>query len=172
MKLNQFKELLDVISEAQKDAKRGPEEADLSVFVSGDSMRVVASYMGVKASTALVKAGFSLSINGDKAYIYEPSEDLPQEAIDLTEKYKDLYQKAIEIAATSDKKFHEAFAKRDSFSNPEHKDLYHSMEVEPAAREACAQSELVAELFGVSDERVNEDIAKVHSKSQEDGGPF
>lgn len=35
------------------------------------------------------------------------------------------------------------------------------MEVIPAAQCACAQQELIAHLFGVSDERIHEDLARV-----------
>ncbi len=83
-------------------------------------------------------------------------------------KNEKLYKQAIEIAADSDERFRKVFAVNGNIEDQERKELHRRLEVQPAAAAACAQSELVATLFGVSDERVNEDISEVlkHRQSQ------
>lgn len=75
-------------------------------------------------------------------------------------KNEKLYREAIEIAAEAEERFLEANEANRSFENdPVLKDMHHQLEVKPAAIEACAQQSLIAELFGVSEEKVHEDLA-------------
>ncbi|MCB6760094.1 hypothetical protein LI088_04310 [Adlercreutzia equolifaciens] len=72
-----------------------------------------------------------------------------------------LYRQAIEIASYAEERFLEAREANQSFNdNPELKEKHRQMEVQPAAAEACAQQSLIAELFGVSEEKVHEDLAR------------
>lgn len=75
-------------------------------------------------------------------------------------KNEKLYREAIEIAAEAEERFLEANEANRSFENdPVLKDMHHQLEVKPDAIEACAQQSLIAELFGVSEEKVHEDLA-------------
>ena len=56
-----------------------------------------------------------------------------------------LYRQAIEIASYAEERFLEAHEKNRAVS--------------PAAAEACAQQSLIAELFGVSEKKVHQDLA-------------
>lgn len=77
-------------------------------------------------------------------------------------KNEKLYRKAIEIAVDAEERFLAAREANQSFRNdPELKEKHRRMEVQPAASVACAQQELIAKLFGVSDEKVNEDLARI-----------
>ena len=77
-------------------------------------------------------------------------------------KNEKLYREAIEIAVDAEERFLEANEVNRSFENdPVLKDMHHQFEVKPAAIEACAQQSLIAELFGVSEEKVHEDLARV-----------
>lgn len=72
------------------------------------------------------------------------------------------YIRAIAIAANAEERFQEARAANQSFrDDPELKEKHRQMEVQPAAAEACAQQSLIAELFGVSEDRVHEDITQL-----------
>ena len=62
-----------------------------------------------------------------------------------------LYRQAIEIASYAEERFLEAHEKNRAVS-PE-------TFVQPAAAEACAQQSLIAELFGVSEKKVHQDLA-------------
>lgn len=70
-----------------------------------------------------------------------------------------LYRQAIEIASYAEERFLEAREKNRAVS-PELRERHSEMFVQPAAAEACAQQSLIAELFGVSEEKVNEDLAR------------
>lgn len=73
-----------------------------------------------------------------------------------------LYRKAIEIAVSAEERFLAAREANQLLNDrPELKEKHRQMEVQPAASVACAQQELIAELFGVSDEKVNEDLARI-----------
>lgn len=77
-------------------------------------------------------------------------------------KNEQLYRKAIEIATAAEERFLEAREANQSFKDdPELKEKHRQMEVQPAAAEACAQQSLIAELFDVSEEKVNEDLARI-----------
>lgn len=71
-----------------------------------------------------------------------------------------LYKQAIEIASNTEGRFLEAYEKNRAVS-PELRERHHEMFVQPAAAETCAQQSLIAELFGVSEERVHEDITRL-----------
>lgn len=74
-------------------------------------------------------------------------------------KNEKLYREAIKLAAPAEERFLAAIEANKSFSDDRAlREKHHRMEVQPAAREVCAQQELIAALFGVSDERVHEDI--------------
>lgn len=78
-------------------------------------------------------------------------------------KNEQLYREAIAIAAEKDAAFLEKFEANQQFNySQELKEMHHRIEVVPAASAACAQSELIARLFGVSEEKVSEDIAAYH----------
>lgn len=77
-------------------------------------------------------------------------------------KNEELYRKAIEIAVDAEGRFLAAVRAYKSFEGDiSLQEKHHQMEVQPAAREVCAQQELIAELFGVSEEKVHEDITKL-----------
>lgn len=76
-------------------------------------------------------------------------------------KNQKLYQKAIEYAVDAEVKFHKARIQNARFEDRSLKDKHQSMELIPAANAACAQQELIAYLFDVSDEKVNEDVNKI-----------
>lgn len=76
-----------------------------------------------------------------------------------------LYRKAIEIAAYQEEIFRKAHADNGSIKE-ELRQMHHSMFVEPAAHGACAQQDLIAQLFGVSDEKIHEDISKIIEKEE------
>ncbi len=75
-----------------------------------------------------------------------------------TMKNEKLYREAIEIASRAEERFLEAHEKNRAVS-PELRERHREMFVQPAAAEACAQQSLIAELFGVSEEKVHEDLA-------------
>ena len=70
-----------------------------------------------------------------------------------------LYRQAIEIASYAEERFLEAHEKNRAVS-PELRERHRETFVQPAASEACAQQSLIAELFGVSEEKVHEDLAR------------
>ncbi len=74
-------------------------------------------------------------------------------------KNEKLYRQAIEIASYAEERFLEA-REANQRTAPDLKEKYREMFVQPAAAEACAQQSLIAELFGVSEEKVNEDLAR------------
>lgn len=74
-------------------------------------------------------------------------------------KNEQLYRKAIEIATAAEERFLEAREANQRIA-PGLKEKHREMFVQPAAAEACAQQSLIAELFGVSEEKVNEDLAR------------
>ena len=70
-----------------------------------------------------------------------------------------LYREAIKFAADAEERFLSAVEANKSFKDDRAlQEKHQQMEVIPAAQCACAQQELIAHLFGVSDERVHEDI--------------
>lgn len=70
-----------------------------------------------------------------------------------------LYREAIKFAADAEERFLSAVEANKSFKDDRAlQEKHQQMEVTPAAQCACAQQELIAHLFGVSDERVHEDI--------------
>lgn len=75
-------------------------------------------------------------------------------------KNEKLYRRAIEIASRAEERFLEAHEKNRTVS-PELRERHREMFVQPAAAEACAQQSLIAELFGASEEKVHEDLARV-----------
>lgn len=75
-------------------------------------------------------------------------------------KNEKLYREAIKIASYAEERFLEAREKNRAVS-PELRERHSETFVQPAAAEACAQQSLIAELFGVSEEKVNEDLARV-----------
>lgn len=74
-------------------------------------------------------------------------------------KNEKLYREAIEIASIAEERFLEAHEVNRTVS-PELRESHLEMFVQPAAAEACAQQYLIAELFGVSEEKVHEDLAR------------
>lgn len=77
-------------------------------------------------------------------------------------KNEKLYHEAIEIAVDAEERFLSAIEANKSFSDDRAlQEKHRQMEVHPAAREACAQQELIAKLFGVSEEKIHEDITKL-----------
>lgn len=81
-------------------------------------------------------------------------------------KNEQLYRKAIETAAYQEEIFRKARADNGSIKE-ELRQMHRRMFVEPAAHGACAQQDLIAQLFGVSEEKVHEDISKVIEKRKE-----
>ncbi len=73
-----------------------------------------------------------------------------------------LYRKAIEIASDAERRFLEAHEKNRGVA-PDIRERHRETFVQPAAVEACAQQSLIAELFGVSEEKVHEDITRLLS---------
>lgn len=74
-------------------------------------------------------------------------------------KNEQLYRKAIAFAVDAEEQFLAALEANKTFTdNRALQEKHRAMEVQPAAMKACAQQELIAHLFGVSDERVHEDI--------------
>ncbi len=71
-----------------------------------------------------------------------------------------LYRKAVEIATAAEERFLEA-VEANRRAAPDLMERHRELFVQPAAAEACAQQSLIAELFGVSEEKVNEDLARV-----------
>ena len=71
-----------------------------------------------------------------------------------------LYRKAIEIASDAERRFLEAHEKNRGVA-PDIRERHRETFVQPAAVEACAQQSLIAELFGVSEEKVHEDITRL-----------
>ena len=71
-----------------------------------------------------------------------------------------LYRKAIEIASDAERRFLEAHEKNRGVA-PDIRERHRETFVQPAATEACAQQPLIAELFGVSEEKVHEDITRL-----------
>ncbi|WP_418389772.1 hypothetical protein [Adlercreutzia sp.] len=77
-------------------------------------------------------------------------------------KNEKLYREAIRIAVDDEIRFLCALKANESFKgNRVLKEKHHQLEVGPAASVACAQQELIAELFGVSEEKVHEDITNL-----------
>lgn len=75
-------------------------------------------------------------------------------------KNEQLYRKAIEIATAAEERFLEA-REANQRIDPDLKEKHREIFVQPAAAEACAQQSLIAELFGVSEEKVHEDITQL-----------
>ena len=75
-------------------------------------------------------------------------------------KNEKLYREAIEIAVDAEERFLEANEVNKSFNDLVLQDKHYHIKVVPAASIACAQQELIAELFGVSEEKVHEDLAR------------
>lgn len=73
-------------------------------------------------------------------------------------KNEKLYKQAIEIATAAEERFLEAREANQRIA-PDLKEKHREMFVQPTAAEACAQQSLIAELFCVSEEKVNEDLA-------------
>ena len=73
-----------------------------------------------------------------------------------------LYRQAIEIASDAERRFLEAHEKNRGVA-PDIRERHRETFVQPAAVEACAQQSLIAELFGVSEEKVHEDITRLLS---------
>lgn len=73
-----------------------------------------------------------------------------------------LYRKAIEIASDAERRFLEAHERNRGVA-PDIRERHRETFVQPAAVEACAQQSLIAELFGVSEEKVHEDITRLLS---------
>ena len=71
-----------------------------------------------------------------------------------------LYRKAIEIASDAERRFLEAHEKNRGVA-PDIRERHRETFVQPAATEACAHQPLIAELFGVSEEKVHEDITRL-----------
>lgn len=77
-------------------------------------------------------------------------------------KNEKLYREAIEIAVDAERRFLAALEANKSFKDDRVlQEKHHQLEVQPAAMAACAQQELIAELFGVSEEKVHEDITRL-----------
>ena len=69
---------------------------------------------------------------------------------------------AIKFAADAEERFLSAVEANKSFKDDRTLcEKHQQMEVIPVAQCACAQQELIAHLFGVSDERIHEDLARV-----------
>lgn len=81
-------------------------------------------------------------------------------------KNEKLYWKAIEIGADYEEKFLKAMEANKTMSRRELAEMHHQLEVAPAASAACAVSDLISSLFGVSEERVDEDL-KAHIASRQ-----
>lgn len=73
-------------------------------------------------------------------------------------KNEQLYRKAIEFAAEREKDFLDAYGANCSFPFGEYRDRHYQRRVVPTSAAICAQEELIAHMFGVSEERVHEDI--------------
>ena len=73
-----------------------------------------------------------------------------------------LYKQAIEIAVDAAERFLAAVEVNNTFGdNRALQEKHRKMEVQPAAAIACAQQEMIASLFCVSDEKVHEDITQL-----------
>ena len=76
-------------------------------------------------------------------------------------KNEKLYREAIKFAVAAEERFLSAVEANKSLKNNRTLcERHQEMEVIPAAQCACAQQELIAHLFGVSDERIDEDLAR------------
>ena len=72
-----------------------------------------------------------------------------------------LYREAIKFAADAEERLLSAVEANKSLKDDRTlRERHQEMEVIPAAQRACAQQELIAHLFGVSYERVYEDITR------------
>lgn len=72
------------------------------------------------------------------------------------------YIRAIEIAADAEERFLKAMEEHRAYADDRAlSEKHHQIAVQPAATEACAQQSLIAELFGVSEEKVHEDITQL-----------
>ncbi|WP_305296592.1 hypothetical protein [Parvibacter caecicola] len=78
----------------------------------------------------------------------------------MTPAEKALYEKAVRIAAEPERRFLEAVDRERRIGDRAKREKYFDLFTGPAAHEACAQQELIAELFGVSAEKVHNDIAR------------
>lgn len=74
-------------------------------------------------------------------------------------KNEQLYREAIKFATESERDFLEVVEVNKSYKdNRPLQEKHQQIAVVPAAKVACAQQDLIAHLFGVSDERIHEDI--------------
>lgn len=73
-------------------------------------------------------------------------------------KNEQLYREAIKYASEAEEKFLYFNERNKRITDRDARDFHHRGVVAPAAQASCAQQELIAHLFGVSDERVHEDI--------------
>ncbi len=71
-----------------------------------------------------------------------------------------LYREAIQIASYAEERFLKANEVYRSYGGEgDLKETHRTLVLQPAAAEACAQQSLIAELFGVSEEKVHQDLA-------------
>lgn len=79
----------------------------------------------------------------------------------MTPTEKGLYAKAVRIAAEPERRFLEAVDRERRIDDREKREMYFDLFTGPAAHVACAQQELIAELFGVSDDKIHRDVSRV-----------
>lgn len=79
----------------------------------------------------------------------------------MTPKETELYKKAVRIAAGAERRFLDALGRERRIDDREKREMYFDLFTGPAAHVACAQQELIAELFGVSDDKIHRDVSRV-----------
>ena len=74
-----------------------------------------------------------------------------------------IFHRAIEIAADSQETFERAIKdyRKNEFESPIEAGRFHEMLVAPHATKACAQAELIGDVFGLSDKEVHELIQDI-----------
>lgn len=83
-------------------------------------------------------------------------------------KNEQLYREAIKFAADAEERFLSGAEANKSFKDDRTlREKHQQVKVIPAAQAACAQQELIAHLFGVSDERIHEDINALIEQREE-----
>lgn len=77
---------------------------------------------------------------------------------------KRLYKEAIKALAEKDLLFDERAEYEKGIEDADRRQRFFELYTQPAARALCAQSELVCQLFCVSDEKLQLDIAKARAE--------
>lgn len=81
-------------------------------------------------------------------------------------KNEKLYRKALELAVECEREFLRVVEHNHHIEDALARERQREALVIPAANRACAQQELIASLFNVSDEKVHEDIRAIIATNQ------